>query len=155
MAKKTAKKKTSKKKANPNGRPPDYKTPEAMQKKIEQFFSDGIPAKTMVVGKGPKQRTIQVKQPTITGLCLYLGFCSRQSFYDYEKKPKFTYTIKRARMLIEHEYEHQLNSGNAVAGIFGLKQFGWVDKQAVELSGEVGITGLLKALDGNSRGLPK
>ena len=51
---------------------------------------------------------IDVPFLSITGLALWLGFESRQSFYDYEKKDGFTYTIKRARALIENEYEFML-----------------------------------------------
>jgi len=31
---------------------------------------------------------------------------------EYEKKPLFTHTIKRARTFIEREYEEQLRFGN-------------------------------------------
>jgi hypothetical protein len=69
---------------------------------------------------------------TITGLCLELGFCSRQSFYDYEEKPGFTYTIKKARLHIERAYEAKLSGKEVGGAIFALKNLGWKDKSEVD-----------------------
>jgi hypothetical protein len=60
-------------------------------------------------------------------LCLHLGFESRNAFYSLEKRPEFGYTVKKARQLIEKEYEEQLTCGNTVGAIFALKNFGWRD----------------------------
>lgn len=116
------------------GRPPHYQTPEEMQSVISDYFENGVKKKTVVVGKPPHQQTVEIEVPTITGLCLHLGFESRQSFYDYEQREGFSYTIKRARMLIEVEYEEQLQQGNTVGAIFALKNFGWKDKTEVEMN---------------------
>jgi nucleoid-associated protein YejK len=69
------------------------------------------------------------KRPLITGIALALGFESRQSFYEYEKKKAFTYTLRKARMRIENALEQSLDDrGKATAGvIFGLKNMGWKD----------------------------
>ena len=69
---------------------------------------------------------------TITGLCLELGFCSRQSFYDYEEKPNFSYTIKKARLHIERAYEAKLSGKEVTGAIFALKNLGWKDKTEVD-----------------------
>ena len=61
--------------------------------------------------------------PTMTGLALFLGFCSRQSMYDYEEKSQFSYTIKRARTFIECEYEKMLHNGQCTGAIFALKVY--------------------------------
>ena len=79
------------------------------------------------------------KPPTITGLALSLGFESRQSFYDYEEKPEFTYTIKRARLQIEIAYEERLSGQNCTGAIFALKNLGWKDKSEVEQSGSLTV----------------
>jgi len=72
--------------------------------------------------------------PTITGLAYYLGFASRQSFYDYERRPEFTHTIQRARLRIESQYEKGLfTARNAAGPIFGLKNFGWRDEQSINI----------------------
>jgi hypothetical protein len=84
-----------------------------------------------VVGLG----TMEVPAITITGLCLYLGFDSRQSFYDYEQKVEFSYIIKKARLRIENHYEQCLQYGNVTGAIFPLKNMGWSDKQEIAVSG--------------------
>lgn len=95
------------------GRPPEYETPEELEEKIQEYFA-------------LNERAI------ISGLALFLGFESRQSFYDYEKRPKFSYVIKRARLIIENKVEEMaIDSPNAVQ-IFRLKQLGWTDKQEVD-----------------------
>lgn len=117
------------------GRPALFNTKEELQDKIDDYFLNGVKIKTIVVGKPPQSIEIQV--PTITGLANYLGFESRQSFYDYESKSEFSYTIKRARLSIEQNYEELLQSSNPTGAIFALKNFGWKDKQEIEQSGSV------------------
>lgn len=98
------------------GRPPhlDEENIEEVDKIIAQYFSD-------CEENG--------KRPLITGIALALGFESRQSFYEYEKKKAFTYTLRKARMRIENALEQSLDDrGKATAGvIFGLKNMGWKD----------------------------
>ncbi len=99
------------------GRPPMYETPELMQIAIDEYFAND-----------------QIK-PTISGLAYHLGFESRQSFYAYEDKEPFSYTIKRARARIEILYEERLTDNNVAGSIFALKNLGWKDKTEVENSG--------------------
>lgn len=100
---------------NLGGRPPHYKTPEDLWEKAMEYFNS-------------------VERPTITRLCLHLGFESRQSFYDCEKREGFSYIIKRLRMMIEAEYEDKLaDKDSATSGvIFALKNLGWSDKQEID-----------------------
>ena len=100
---------------------PNYETPEELQAAISDYINSNT-------GK-----------LTITGLAYHLGFESRQSFYDYEKRENFSYTIKRARLFIENEYEKLLISNNTTGAIFALKNFGWTDKQEIAHSGEINI----------------
>lgn len=102
------------------GRPALFKSPDELDELISNYFEDE-------------------KKPTITGLCLFLGFESRQSFYAYENKPEFSYTIKKARTRIENTYEKMLHTNNVTGAIFALKNFGWLDKTEVEHSGGVTI----------------
>ena len=74
---------------------------------------------------------------TVTGLALWLGFESRQSFYDYEKHEQYSYIIKRARLEVENNYEIMLLSKNPTGAIFALKNMGWKDKVETEHSGEI------------------
>ena len=69
---------------------------------------------------------------TMTGLALALGFCNRASIYDYEKRPEYSHTIKRAKMIVEQSYELSLRTQYSSGSIFALKNMGWTDKQEVE-----------------------
>lgn len=127
----------------PAGRPPMFTTPDDLQQRIDEYFATGVKRKKVLVGPPANRMHIEIEVPTITGLAIYLGFESRQSFYDYELKPEFAYTIKRARLFIENEYEEMLNTGNTAGAIFALKNFGWTDKQEIDQnskhSGEISI----------------
>ncbi len=100
------------------GRPQAFKNPEQLNEAIEGYF-------------------VENQSPTVSGLAYHLGFESRQSFYDYEKTDKFSYTIKRARLKIESHYESRLQGSNPAGSIFWLKNHKWTDKQEVEHSGTV------------------
>ena len=71
----------------------------------------------------------------LTGLILALGLSSKQSFYRYEDYPEFSDSVKRAKLLIEMEYEKRLNTFSSATGpIFALKNFGWSDKQELDVT---------------------
>lgn len=114
------------------GRPPTFAAPEEMQEAITRYFQEGVKKRTVLIGPANKRIKVEVEVPTITGLCFFIGFESRQSFYDYEDKADFSYTVKRARLFIEKEYEEQLQTGNTTGAIFALKNFGWKDKAEVD-----------------------
>jgi len=101
------------------GRPPAYKTAKELQVKIDEFF---------------EECKKQDEYITITGLVLHCGFADRASFYDYEKKPEFTHTIKASRTKIEQDYEKSLRKNGRAGDIFGLKNFGWSDKTEIDQS---------------------
>lgn len=110
------------------GRPRAYENVEEIEAAIHDYFNNGVTKRKVVTGKPPNQQVVEIEVPTITGLAYHLGFESRQSFYDYEKEQQFSYTIKRARLFIEKEYEEQLSVGNTVGAIFALKNMGWKDR---------------------------
>lgn len=107
----------------PAGRPPFFDSPEELQKAIQEYIT-----------------TTGIKS-TITGLAYHLGFESRQSFYDYEEREEYSYIIKRARLFIESCYEEKLSGNNCTGPLFALKNMGWKDKQEIEQSGGINITG--------------
>ncbi len=109
-----------------------FETAEQLQEAIDKYFAEGVTQRKVVVGPANNRRVEEIPVPTITGLCYDIGFESRQSFYDYEEKPEFTYTIKRARLFIEKEYEEILQTVGGSAAIFALKNFGWKDKSEIE-----------------------
>lgn len=112
------------------GRPPLYNNAEDLEKKIQEFW-ESCETKNEELPDGSTS-TIDGRHPTITGLAHFLGFESRQSFYDYAANDVFSYTIKRARLQIEANYEQALFSKNPTGPIFALKNFGWKDTQEIK-----------------------
>lgn len=117
------------------GKPAFYKNKTDLQNKIDEYFQN-CPDKRILSNFDKNSGefvTMELATPTITGLAYYLGFENRQSFYDYENKPEFSYTIKRARLRIENEYEKQLYCDKCTGAIFALKNLGWKDKVENEI----------------------
>jgi hypothetical protein len=117
----------------PAGRPPIFETPEQMEAAIEEYFNPIIygpenkcSIEPVPIGTEPRQRV------TITGLAYHLGFCDRQSLYDYETKEKFSCIVKRARLRVEMSYEERLAENSCTGAIFALKNMGWRDKTEVD-----------------------
>jgi len=139
----------SKKEENKGGRPPLFQNEEELEDKIKEYFIHikgeyHYETKTSLNKKTNEEREIDVivwdrdeEPPTITGLALFLGFCSRQSFYDYESNDGFSYAIKRARMRIENAYEKCLYNDKPIGAIFALKNMSWRDKQELEQTAKV------------------
>lgn len=113
------------------GRPLKFKTPEELEKRIEEYF---------------KYAKDNMEVPTVSGLAWFLG-TNRQCLLRYQEedndllksvpddvKGMFRDTVKQAKARIEAGYEQALFSKNsAVGAIFTLKNnYGWVDKQEVE-----------------------
>ena len=92
------------------GRPLLFKNVKELQKKINAYFN-----------KTSK------KEVTITGLALYLD-TSRETLMNYEKRTKFFDAIKRAKDLVQLEYEKDLRRKGRSGDIFALKNFGWKDR---------------------------
>jgi DNA-packaging protein gp3 len=100
------------------GRPAVFDTPEDFQVRVDLYFNECEAADI---------------PPLLTGLAFHMGFQSRQSLYDYEKKTDFSYAVKRARLRVEMAYEAQLaSSARPTGAIFALKNMGWTDRQRVE-----------------------
>ena len=123
----------------PAGRPPIIKSPEELQEKIDQYFAEKVGAEIVYDDNGHAVTNQQgnpvynVRPPTVSGLALYLGFESRQSLYDYGKKPEYSYPIKAATLRIEEFAEKQLfTNAKATGAIFWLKNKGWKDKHEVD-----------------------
>lgn len=113
------------------GQPAFFSSAEELQAKIDEYYES---CKTKVVKadkeiEGSEDEIVYGEPLTITGLAYFLGFESRQSFYDYEKRPEFSYIIKRARFKVESGYEANLHGKSPVGSIFALKNMGWTDKQ--------------------------
>lgn len=122
------------------GCPPMYKTPEEMQKVIDKYFEDCSGEYIVIDGEVATDKhghPIKTKERplTITGLALALGFTTRQSLLNYEGKPEFLDTIKRAKSKIEQYAEERLYDKDGVNGAkFNLSNNfkGWSEKQQIE-----------------------
>lgn len=79
------------------------------------------------------------ERPTVTGLCLALNFESKDTLYAYRDKKDFSYSIKRALLIVENGYEKALRDQAATGSIFALKNMGWKDKTEQEHSGGINI----------------
>jgi len=113
---------------NKGGAPPYYRSPEELAEAIASYFRKHEEDKA-----AEKDNKL-----TVSGLAYHLGFESRQSFYDYEKRDQFSYIVKRARLFIESNYEGRLQGNNPTGSIFWLKNSGWSDK--TEIDGKLDIT---------------
>ena len=103
------------------GRPPKWNTPEELQAEIDKYF----------------EHCSEEKIPlTITGLALALD-TTRETLMDYQNNDEFSYTVKKAKLMIENAYEHRLIQNGRAGDIFALKNFGWKDKQEIEA--DVGV----------------
>lgn len=115
---------------------------EEFQRLIDEYFDSCVPEYLKdkdgeyILNRG-EVVIKSMNKPTITGLALHLGFESKQSMYDYQKKKAFSYSIKRARLKIENSYEQDIRNPDIkpTGAIFGLKNMGWSDKQQIEHSG--------------------
>jgi hypothetical protein len=111
--------------AKTTGRPRAYPDPVVFALAVEEYFAE-------VEGKG--------KLPTLSGLCLHLGFVDKQSFSNYESyEEPFSLTVKKARLRIEDDRHQRLANPACTGIIFDLKaNHGWQDKIVTEMSGPEG-----------------
>ena len=97
----------------PTGRPRIYKSVTKLDQDCEAFFE-------ICADEGVR--------PTISGLCLHLGFDSKDTLYGYRDRPEFSYPIKKSLLLIEKCLELKLENQSVAGIIFALKNMGWKDK---------------------------
>lgn len=96
------------------GRHLKYETPEDFQLEAEKYLET-------------TRQPNGAYKPTLTGLCFHLGFESLQSFYDYEKREAFSYTVRRLRLFVQSCYEQQLYGFAWAGSAFALKNLGAAD----------------------------
>lgn len=105
----------------PVGRPRKISSPEEFDRLADNYFNMCKEANEPVL---------------LLGLVLALGFVSKDSLYSYGADfPEFTDSVKRARSMVEYEYEKRLQTATSATGpIFALKNFGWSDKQEIHVT---------------------
>lgn len=105
---------------NTGGRPPLYKSSDEFAKKLAEYLEyedevKGVDAKT---GQGKGIYTLE-------GAALFLGFATRDSMYDYEKKEEFSYIVSRFKLFITDWNVKKLYwGGTFMAAQFWLKNWG-------------------------------
>lgn len=99
------------------GPPLKFETPEELQEEIDDYFNN-----------------IEDIKITQSGLCLHL-YLTKPSFNNYLTKPGYEKIVALAKLKIEQSYENALRSQGGAGNIFALKNFGWIDKQEREYSG--------------------
>lgn len=126
---------------NKGGRPVKYETVEEMQEVIDRYFQKGGPA-WIEMGDA------EMFAPTVEGLAYELNL-SRQGLLEYQGKDEFSDAIKRAKQRIAIALEQRLYGNNVTGLIFNLKNnFGWKDKQEIELSERPQVKRTKKRFDG-------
>mgnify|MGYP001165957067 CR=1 FL=1 len=135
------------------GRPPKYKTPEELEKKIDEYFADKIP-KPITYELDGKKIALTDKQgnivytkerPTLAGLSVFLGYADRQSLYDQKQRgDDFSCVIKRAVSMVEVFHEENLFEAYCTGSIFWLKVHGWDDKNKDDREKDDLIKGLMQ-----------
>lgn len=101
----------------PHGRPRHFKTPKDFDSKVQDYLHHCEESGEYV---------------TWTGMALFMGFASRQSIDEYLNYNGFSYSVKRAKSIVEWHYEMRLCGERPTGAIFALKNFGWKDKSEVE-----------------------
>ena len=123
------------------GRPPKYKTSEEIQKKIDEYFEEckgkilEDPAGKPYLDKYGMPIIYDQHPPTVTGLALALGFCSRQALLNYQGKQEFNDTITRAKAYVERYAEERLFDKDGANGAkFSLANNfeGWKEKREID-----------------------
>ena len=104
------------------GRPLLFKTPADLQRAVDHYFFNC---------------DLTGEMPLITGLALALN-TNRATIKAYRERPDFTGILSRANAICEHHWERILYGGqtSAAAPIFALKNYGWTDKQELQISGD-------------------
>lgn len=130
---------------------PKYKSAAEIEARAEEYFRGLLPD-SLLSGGGHAQGGRQSEKalpPTICGLALALGFCSRQDLLVYSgKNAGLTQAVMRARLKVETFAENMLyEKETARAAEFVLRcNFGWGKPESPGTSGEGGDGGALEII---------
>lgn len=108
------------------GRPLKFNNVEELQMAIDSYF---------ISCEDPEDNTKYIRPLTITGLANALD-TSRETLIEYEDRPEYVDTIKRAKGKIHQYVEEYLFTGkNQTSAIFNLKNnYGWKDKTEQDIT---------------------
>lgn len=110
------------------GRPPHYQTAKELWDKADEYFKSVTTTTGIVRG-------------TITGVTNHVGFKSRSSWDDYEKRSEeFSYTVFRIKMVVVEWYERNLHGYNWAGSAFALRNMdsgNWKDEVTQHHKGDI------------------
>lgn len=138
----------------PRGRPPKWKSAEAMQEVIDAYFKNC--QGRLLIGEDERIATdkqgapiiVGARPPTVTGLALALDLSSRRALANYQKKKEFAYTIARAKLRCEEYAEERLYDRDGQRGAMFLLKCGFrwsedgKDSEASDNSADCGVVEL-------------
>ena len=116
------------------GRPPLYKTPDALRAAVDRYFESctGVPVYTPdglpVLTRTGVQVMAGETPPTVAGLAYALGFHDRHTFTEQRKRgPAFLEVVQYARLRVEEYAERRLYDPVSFRGAAFVLQscFGW------------------------------
>lgn len=157
--KKTVKSTYKRKKPRPVGRPSKIKSPVLMRRWIEAYFKKCDEHTLTKVSKKGNQYVYDDPIPySLEGVAGALDI-NRDTLYELEKNPKLSGVVLWARERVSQNRIEQGLSGkqNPLLVKFLLSKndkIHYDETQKVELSGNVGIRGLLEELSGSANKLP-
>lgn len=115
-------------------RPRKIKSPEELDRKVDEYIEE----------------CRREEEPiTWTGMALALGFHGHDELNNYKDYEGFSGPIKRAKILVEREYEKRLHGNNPTGAISALKNMGWSDRTDVDVGPRTTL--LIKDLTGSGR----
>ena len=135
------------------GRPLKFKTPEELQKKIDDYFNScfrPLIDKENKLVKDDKNEIIlvQFKPFTITGLAVSLDV-DRVSLLDYSERVDFSCIISRAKAKCEQYAEEMLFNRDSARGaqfVLNTSYKNWIEKREIETKNE-NITTVKQQID--------
>lgn len=119
------------------GRPVKYETPDQIQAAIDKYFDEDA-----YIGDGDNR----MFAPTVEGLAYSLNL-TRQGLLEYQGKPEFSDSIKRAKQRVAIALEQRLYGQSVTGAIFNLKNnFGWKDAVTTEHAGSIEIAAIERVI---------
>lgn len=132
---------------HPGGRPRKFTSPDDMQSAINNYFESCWQEIEIEKGEGENKTITRIKKQTrpytVMGLALALDMC-RDTLCEYAKNGQFSDIVKKAKAIVEEDWEVRLAGGNSTGSIFWLKNHaGYVDKQVNEHMGKISLESLV------------
>ena len=94
-----------------------FETPGALKKVVDKYFNN-----------------TPINEITQSGLLLCIGL-GKTAFNIYRDREGYEEIVEMAKLRVENAYEVRLCEKGGSGPIFALKQFGWIDRQEHEHSG--------------------